>query len=90
MKKVFMMTAVLLVSIAGIGASCVKPEHVKTALDVRQYTCIILHDYLEDDNLIIKACDLADDLLPEVRKVKAASLAAKKQAASNGDAGCHD
>lgn len=69
---------VTIVGVVGFGAACITPKTVKSALDVGQVACILVNDWLDEDHAVAKACDIADDYLPEVRKL----VAARKRAAA--------
>lgn len=51
---------------------------IKSVLDVTQIACVLVHDWSDDESWLAKQCDIADDYLPEVRKL----VAARKKAAS--------
>lgn len=82
-----------------ITSSCswfAKPDNttkvIKSVLDVAQIACVLVHDWSDDDSWIAKQCDIADDYLPEVRKLVAArKRAAAMKASGSMDAGVsHD
>ncbi len=65
---------------------------IKSVLDIAQIACVLVHDWSDDESWISKQCDIADDYLPEVRKLVAArKKAAAMKASMNPDAGAaHD
>jgi hypothetical protein len=56
--------------------------YVKTVLDVAEAACVLVHDNVDDAHWIAKACNIADDYLPEIEKlVSARKVAAARKAA---------
>jgi hypothetical protein len=84
MKTRLYPVAVLFVASLGLGATCNGKQVAKGALDVAELSCIFLHDDIQDEAALAKLCEIAQDLLPEVRKLLSARKAAasKKGAAS--------
>lgn len=66
-----------------LGAHCNGTQVAKTVLDAVELSCVLFHDDIEEDAKLAKVCGIAEELLPEVRKVVFArkSAAAKKAAA---------
>lgn len=58
------------------GATCRAVEVAKTVLDVAELSCVLFHEEIEDDTTLAKTCGIAQELIPEVRKV----IFARKQA----------
>lgn len=78
---------VLLVSGASLGATCNGRQVAKTVLDVAEMSCLLFHDDIEDEKTLAKMCDIAEDLIPEVRKIVFARKSAMvKKAAAKGTA----
>lgn len=64
------------------GATCWKPI-ARTVLDFAEYECLFLHPDLADEKALAIACNIGEDLIPEVRKIlMARKAAAAKMAAS--------
>lgn len=65
---------------------------IKSVLDITQIACVLVHDWSDDESWISKQCDIAEDYLPEVRKLVAArKKAAAMKASMKPDAGAaHD
>lgn len=59
------------------GGACLRPGQAQTVLDIVQIACVLATD-LTDERHLAQVCGVADDMLPEVRKI----LSAKKVAAA--------
>lgn len=84
MKKLF---GPALLFVLCTGATCWKPI-ARTVLDVAELACILESDS-SDERAIAVACNVAEDLIPEVRRLlqakkAAAQSKAAKAAASSG------
>jgi len=76
-----------LVSFGCLGANCNGRQVAKTVLDVAELSCVLFHDEIEDEKTLAKACGIAEDLIPEVRKIVfARKSAASKKAAAKASA----
>lgn len=84
------MLVVLAIASVGLGATCNKHQVAQTALDVAQTTCVLLHDQIDDVSTLAKACDVAEALIPELRKLLFArkTASAKRAGASSSSASC--
>lgn len=78
MNKVKGMLGVLAVASVGFGATCNRQQVTHTALDVAQATCVLLHDQIDDVSTLAQVCDVAEALIPELRKL----IFARKSAAA--------
>lgn len=66
---------------AGAIASCASPtKNIKTALDITELACVLI-EINTDPNGVAKACNIAEQYIPEVEKM----LSAKKEAAKRLD-----
>lgn len=63
-RKIFVM---LLASMT-VGATCNRSV-VRTVLDVSEAACILFHDEIEDEAKLASVCNVAEALIPEVRKL---------------------
>lgn len=83
------MFATLTIAAAGFGATCNRQQVAHTVLDVAQTACVLLHDQIEDEAVLAKTCDVAEALIPELRKlVLARKDASAKKAAAAPSSGC--
>lgn len=85
MKTAHLTSASVILAVCSIFAlasqACISAQHrpiLKSVLDVAQVACVLVDDHLEDEHALSKACDIADDYIPEVRTL----IQAKKQAAA--------
>lgn len=79
-KSIINIALVGAVAVSGIGASCQKPTPKEIAthtLDVAQIACVLVHEFLEDESAVARACDIATDYIPDIRKLLQASKQAK-------------
>lgn len=85
-SRTFRMLATLAIAAAGFGATCNRQQVAYTVLDVAQTACVLLHDQIEDEATLAKTCEVAETLIPELRKLVLArkSAASKKAGASPG------
>lgn len=67
------------------ACSLFNAKTLRTILDVAQVTCIIAHQELGDAD-VAKVCDIADDLIPPMRKVLVESRKASAEAAGKASA----
>ncbi len=67
------------------GATCWKPI-ARTVLDFAELACILEQDDIQDEKALAIACNVSEDLLPEVRKVLAAKRAAAARKAAKPSA----
>lgn len=68
--------------------ACIKPSHVAGALEVAEVTCILLHDQVDDESALARACGISDALIPEIRKILFARKAAAKERAKAASTAC--
>jgi hypothetical protein len=68
---------------ASMSYACVKPSHVVSALEAAEVACILIHESVDDEHALAKACNISDALVPEVRKILFARKAAEKQKAAS-------
>lgn len=55
--------------LASTSYACIRPAHVVGALDAVQIACVLVSDLVEDEHQLAQICGVAEDLLPEIRKV---------------------
>lgn len=67
------------------ACSLLTPKTLRTILDITQTTCIIAHQELPESD-VAKVCDVADDLIPPMRRVLAESRKASAEAAAKAGA----
>lgn len=71
-----------------VGATCNGKQVARNALDVAEMSCVLFHEDIQDEAALARACDIAEALIPELRKLLAAKKsAAQKKAALKADAG---
>ena len=84
-KQILNVALVGAVAVAGIGASCQKPtpkEIAEHTLDVTQMACVLVHEFLDNESAVAKACNIATDYIPDIRKILQASKQAKAMKAA--------
>jgi hypothetical protein len=81
--------AVLFGALALVGCSTLNRRDVQTALDVAQIACVIAHAE-SDDATVQEICQVADVLMPDVRRVLAEQRAASRRFADAQYGHCHD
>lgn len=66
------------------ASTCNGRQVAKTVLDVAEMSCLLFHDDIEDEKTLAKICGIAEELIPDVRKIVFArkSAYAKKAAAA--------
>ena len=60
---------VLLLASMSIGATCNGRQVAHTVLNVTEAACVLFHEEIEDEATLARACNIAEDLIPEVRKL---------------------
>lgn len=78
-RKTFLPTVLAIATWTALGAACI--PSAKSVLDVANIACVIANAEL-DDKALRDACALADDLLPQARKVAAAHVAQRERYAA--------
>ncbi len=68
--------------LASTSYACIRPAHVVGALDAVQIACVLVSDLVEDEHKLAQICGVAEDLLPEIRKVVLARKAASAHKAT--------
>lgn len=68
--------------LASTSYACIRPAHVVGALDAVQIACVLVSDLVEDEHKLAQICGVAEDLLPEIRKVVLARKAASAHKAA--------
>ncbi len=84
-----MKCAVFIGALALAGCSAITRRDVQTALDVAQIACVIAHAE-SDDTTVQEVCQIADALMPDVRRVLAEQRAASRRFADTQYGHCHD
>ncbi len=84
-----MRRALLFGAFALAGCSAITRRDVQTALDVAQIACVIAHAE-SDDATVQEICQVADVLMPDVRRVLAEQRAASRRFADAQYGHCHD
>ncbi len=77
----------LVVLLASQTSACAlfSPRTLRSVLDITQTACIIAHQELPESD-VAKACDVADELIPPMRRVLAESRKASAEAAAKASA----
>lgn len=79
---------VAVITFASSACSLFTRQNARSVLDIAQVTCIIARQEAPESD-IAKACGVADDLMPDLRRLLAESRAASARAgASAADGGC--
>lgn len=70
------------------GSTCNGRQVAKTVLDVAEMSCVLFHDEVEDEKTLATICGIAEELIPDIRKIVFArkSATAKKAAAASASA----
>lgn len=65
--------------LASTSYACIRPAHIVGALDAVQIACVLVSDMVEDEHKLAQICGVAEEMLPEIRKV----VLARKTAAAH-------
>lgn len=68
-------------SLMSAGATCTGRQIAKTVLDVAEMSCVLYHEDVEEEGKLAQICGIAEDLIPEIRKIVFARKSAAKMKA---------
>ncbi len=83
--SIMMFCLVAVLASQSMACSLLSSRTLRTVLDITQTACIIAHQELPESD-VAKVCDVADDLLPPMRRVLAESRKASAEAAAKASA----
>lgn len=88
MKKPLTVLFAMSLGLLTTASTCNGRQVAKTVLDVAEMSCVLFHDEVEDEKVLATLCGIAEELIPDIRKVVFArkSAVARKAAAASASA----